>query len=258
MKLLVMGAGYVGMAFLKHFRSEKEPHEIFITTTDVSKVEALKAYADHVIGLSSLEKTIDACDAMIILVAPNNSKTYEETYLGTAKRVTAALQGRTKPFYIVYTSSTSVCEGAEGEWIFEETKLCPRSDNAKVLLETEKVYLESGVGACILRLGGIYGPGREIKDRAQRFAGKEMSSSGEEATNHVHLDDIVGALEFCLKNRLRGIYHLVNDSHPSRKELYGRFCTESPIWVAAATSFGYKVSNQKIKQAGFILQCPNL
>ncbi len=252
MKLLLVGAGYVGLAFLKHLG--KEFCEIFITTTDENKVQMLKAYGHHVIMIDSLEEATSVCDAMIILVAPHKNSTYEETYLNTAKRVVKSLQGRTKPFYIIYTSSTSVCEGIEGEWIFEDTKLCPKSDNAKILLETEKVYLDSGADVCVLRMGGIYGPGRELEARALRLVGKQMQGSGEEYTNHIHLEDIVKALEFFLEHHLKGVYYLVNDAHPTRKELYG----EGPIWSYKNNGLGYKVSNQKIKEAGFVFSHPNL
>jgi hypothetical protein len=103
-------------------------------------------------------------------------------------------------------------------------------------------------------MGGIYGPGREIETRALKLIGKQMPGNGEEYTNHIHLEDIVRALEFCLERKLKGVYHLVNDAHPSRKELYGK----GPIWSSKNTGLGYRVSNQKIKEAGFVFSHPEL
>jgi len=161
MKLIVMGAGYVGMALLSHL--QESLHEIFITTTQEDRVAVLQSYGQQVLVLqptetNDLKELIDSCDGIIVLVAPKNSKNYEETYLNTAKRITSALKDRKTPFYILYTSSTSVCEGIQNEWVTEDVILNPKSENAKILLETERRYLNCGVSTCILRLGGIYGP----------------------------------------------------------------------------------------------------
>lgn len=261
MKLIVMGAGYVGMALLHYL--QKQTHEIYITTTSQERVEYLKPFGKQVLVLhpnennEDFKELIDACDGIIILIAPKNAQSYEETYLNTAKRLSSALKNRSNPFYILYTSSTSVCEGQTNEWVTEEMIPHPKSENAKILLETEQCYLNSGVPTCILRLGGIYGPGRELIDRARRFSGKEMSSTGDEPTNHIHLEDIVSGIAFCLDNSLTGIYHLVNDNHPTRRGLYSNLCEQihlpPPIWNPSLSQHSaYKVSNQKIKKAGFV------
>ncbi|MBS0652040.1 MAG: NAD-dependent epimerase/dehydratase family protein [Verrucomicrobia bacterium] len=264
MKLLLMGAGYVGTALLRQLQGLTP--EVYITTTREDKVETLRPYGKDVLLLGAnsdekLKEWISFCDAMIVLVAPGSSRDYETTYLETAKKISSALNERKSPFHLIYTGSTSVCEGAHADWITEEMELDPPSANAKILLETEKIYLRSEADACILRLGGIYGPNRELTDRARRLSGKEMSGDGNEPTNHVHLDDIVGGILFCLTHRLTGIYHLVNDDHPTRKELYSALCESvqvpSPIWSSKGQS-GYRVSNRKIKEAGYIFQHPRL
>ncbi|KAF3361695.1 Protein yeeZ [Chlamydiales bacterium STE3] len=267
MKLLVMGAGYTGMAFLNYLQNT--PHEVYITTTREERVETLKPFGDEILILqadndSRLREVILSCDGMVVMVAPKNSANYQETYLKTAERIAFILKEKTTPFYLLYTSSTSVCEGIENEWVFENRLLDPQSDNAKILLATENTYLNCGVTSCILRLGGIYGPGRELEKRAKRFSGVEMAGEGEEATNHIHVEDIVSAIAFCLNRSLTGVYHLVNDDHTSRKVLYAHLCHSmgilEPTWGKrlAKKKFGYKISNQKIKDAGFVFRYPLL
>lgn len=254
-----MGAGYVGEELLKHLQIQK--HKLMITTTRKERIDALSCYG-HSVLLPRKDKTfkrfIDSCDGMIILIAPKNLQNYEEVYLQTAKRVFLALKDRQNPFHLLYTSSTSVCEGEQDRWITEDMKLHPKSENAKILLETERYYLNCIASTCILRLGGIYGPKRELLDRAKRFSGKKMFSSGEEATNHIHLEDIIAAILFCLDRSLTGIYHLVNDNHMSRRELYSHLCQSvgipCPIWSKGLSKSSYKVCNQKIKSMGFIFK----
>ncbi len=260
MKLLIMGAGYVGMALLNHLQTSK--HEVYVTTTQSDRVDELKLYAKEVILLNPqedkvLNEAINRCDGMIVLIAPQNKQTYEETYLKMAKKIDLALKGRKSPFYLLYTGSTSVYEGINSEWVTEDLALEPGTENGKILLETEKVLLSSG-STCVLRLGGIFGPGREIGRRVAYFSGKELPGTGEEPTNHIHLNDIVAGIAFCLEHRLTGIYNLVNSDHPTRDELYSNLCRSMslpcPVWNPSLSGVkkGYKVSNHKIMEAGFI------
>lgn len=260
MKLLLIGVGYVGMALLNALQNSN--HELYVTTTQPSKVELLQSHAKGVILLEdqALQDIIQHCDAMVVMVAPKNKQNYEETYLNTAKAISSALKEREKPFYIIYTSSTSVYERIEDEWATEDLVLKPTSHNANLLLQTENVLIDCAA-TCVLRLGGIFGPSREVINRAKYLSGKEMPGTGNEPTNHIHLDDIVSAITFCLDHGLTGIYNVVNDEHPTRKELYDTLCKKislpSPIWHPPLPSpKDYKVSNQKIKDAGFPLMTP--
>jgi nucleoside-diphosphate-sugar epimerase len=176
-----------------------------------------------------------------------------------------ALKDRQRPLQLIYTGSTSVCEGIEQQWVTEEMFLNPHAKNAQVLLETEQLYLNGNVNACVLRLGGIYGPNRDLTERASRLSGKVMPGTGSEPTNHIHLDDIVNAIEFSLNQHLTGVYHLVNDDHPTREALYGALCQQmdipSPLWKSSTLSENKRkpmVSNQKIKDAGFVFKHPTL
>lgn len=249
MKLLLIGAGYVGITLLRYIQDQE--YEIFVTTTDPNKVELLKPYAKDVILLKSaddLNKAIADCDAIILTIAPKKNQNYEETYLNTAKNISLSVSKREKPPYILYTSSTSVYEGIEEKWATEDLPLHPKSEKGQILLQTEKLLLDCSK-TCILRLGGIFGPGREISKRVQSLTGKELPGTGDEPTNHIHLEDIVKGISFCLSHHLIGIYNLVNNDHPTKKELYSPLCHFNPN--LSHNSKGYKVSNNKIVSVGF-------
>jgi nucleoside-diphosphate-sugar epimerase len=271
MKLFVLGAGYVGKAVLSRFKDDG--HLLYASTTHQENVDTLKFYTQHVFVVRGFEKeklqeVIDRCDGLIILVAPKHHEKYEETYLSTAKTISAALAGRQKPFYLLYTSSISVYEGVANEWATEELIGRPQSKNGQILIEAEKIYFNCSnekVKTCILRLGGIYGPNRELVQRARDLSGKEMSGTGDEPTNHIHLEDIVSAIEFCLNHHLSGIYNLVNDDHPSRKRFYSSLCHSlgipPPTWnssLSGGRGRGYKVSNEKISNKGFTFKRPSI
>lgn len=263
-----MGVGYVGTRLVLGLKSRG--YELVLTTTTASKVERLKEFTDEVLLIQPtvecdlLKKAIHESDGMIILISPKEGRGYEETYLHTAQLVMSYVKERKAPFYLLYTSSTSVYEGIDDEWATEDMKLHPLSPHSRILLETENEYVTHPT-SCILRLGGIYGPGRTLEDRARKMSGTKLPRSGDEPTNHIHVDDIVSAIQFCLNRRLTGIYNLTNDDHQSRKVLYGEICQSLgilfPQWSDGAQGKlhrGYKVSSLKIQSEGYIFKHPRL
>ena len=111
---------------------------------------------------------------------------------------------------------------------------------------------------CVLRLGGIYGPGRELLKIFRRRSGTTMDGDGKDPSNWVHLDDIVGAIDFARTHRLNGIYNLVQDTILSRRDLldclFQTYDLPGVEWnpqVAGGRSHSVKVSNQKLKDAGY-------
>lgn len=267
MKLLLMGVGYVGLALAKTL--ENSSHEIYIVTTSPHKIELFSTLAHKVFLLEhgsdeSLKKALDEVDALVVMVAPGVNKSYEDTYLKTASRIQASLKERSKSLHLIYLSSTSVYEGQNTEWVDETTNLAPVSQNTKILAEAETIYLKHPT-TCILRLSGIYGPDRTLEARAKSLSGRLVKGTGNEVTNHIHLDDIVRGILFALEHRLKGVYNLTNESHPTRNELYGRLCEKlnlpPPLWDPSQPSeraSSYKVANQKIKSYGFEFKHPNL
>lgn len=243
MKILLIGVGYVGMALLSSL--PKDSHIITTTTTTKEKIPLLQTLSNKVILLGEEEKEFckaaNEADAIIVLVAPSNNRNYEETYLSTAKKIIRAIKDNADP-YIVYSSSTSVYEGLSGE-VTEDLPL-----NSSLLLETENILL-GHAKCCVLRLGGIYGPGRELYQRARKLSGKQLPGTGEEPTNHIHQEDIVRAIQFCLDKQLTGVYNLVNDDHRSRREIYDSLCHDlhlpPPTWTNSNKG-SYIVSNKKI------------
>jgi NAD dependent epimerase/dehydratase family enzyme len=106
---------------------------------------------------------------------------------------------------------------------------------------------------------------RTLDKRARKMSNKNLSGLGTEVTNHIHLEDITHAIQFCVNNRLKGIYNLVGDDHPSRQMLYEQISSElkipPPVWGGNLDSIGRNnaiVSNEKIKARGYIFKYPHL
>lgn len=270
MQFLVLGAGYVGQSLLT--RGLSTPCTFLASTTSQVKIESLDLLAKEVFlftgkEIDKLSAALEASDAVGVFVAPNTSfarNSYQDTYLETANILAKTLKGRKKPLHLIYTSSTFVYENSSDG--LEDSILHPSQEKANILLQTEKAYLNCQneyISTCILRLGGIYGPGRELEERAKKVSGKTLEGSGQEPTNHIHLEDILSAIEFCITRPLKGIYNLVNDDHTTRNDLYRHLSTSlhipPPKWnpeTRPTHGCNLAISNQKIKNEGFIFKHP--
>ncbi|WOO42503.1 NAD-dependent epimerase/dehydratase family protein [Rubellicoccus peritrichatus] len=128
---------------------------------------------------------------------------------------------------VIYTGATSVYSQSDGEIVDEDSTSGDLSPSGEILLEAEKVLSEGAAAAKIarwfvLRLGGIYGPGRHYLLDKLRAGETAFPGSGDFYVNMIHRDDIVSAA-FALfqspeviKDR---IYNLVDGDYPSKSEM---------------------------------------
>ncbi|MGB3493835.1 MAG: SDR family oxidoreductase [Elainellaceae cyanobacterium] len=269
----------------------------------LAELEAIASHAVVMHGndAPALASLLSDQDIVLISVgAPQRTvEAYEETYLHTAKTLVASLP-HTSVQQVIYTGTCAVYGEHEGAWVNEKTAIAPRSRTSEILAATERVLLSaastqgnSGIqnsettdsatrdaatrasetngsetngsetNVCVLRLGGIYGPGRDLGRIFSRAAGKERPGDGSEPSNWVHLDDIMRAILFAAHYRLNGIFNLVQDHPPSRRDLIDWVCRANQLapvqWnpdLPGERSYNAKVSNQKIRQTGYVFVHP--
>lgn len=261
MNILIIGLGYVGKAFA--LRLKKQGHHVTGTTRHPDKAAHLQPYVDQVlIWNDKTPKTfLDGFDVVLLSAAPDSTSNYEETYLKNAEKIAQAAAFSSTTQQILYTSSTSIYGDCNGAQVTEETSPAPKNRQGEILLATETALLQSSVPCCILRLGEIIGPGRELSERLAKMQGTPLPGTGENRVNLSPLEDIVNALLFAMENRLSGIYNVVADFHPTRKELYLEIAKKKglkdPVWDPALPSLhgGNRiVSSQKLLDAHFAFE----
>jgi nucleoside-diphosphate-sugar epimerase len=272
MNIAIIGCGYVGYAVAKYW---KQDSDLFITatTTTPAKVTTLEEVANKVeivksSDIEALKSVLQNQDVVLLSVGPKSRDAYEETYLKTAENIVSVLQQNPTVKQLIYTASYSVYGDRNGSEVNEETPIAPNNPNGEILDKAEQVLLSASdekLRICILRLGGIYGEGRTLLKIFSRAFGETRAGSGENTTNWIHLDDIVGAIEFARKQQLQGIYNLVDDAHLSSRELIDNLCQKydkpNVTWDASQTktrSYNSRVSNEKIKKAGYKLIHPQM
>ncbi|NEU73512.1 SDR family oxidoreductase [Hassallia byssoidea VB512170] len=272
MNIAIIGCGYVGYAIARYWQ-QNSSFIVTATTTTQSRVPALQSVAQKVVVVSgndseALQSVLQNQDVVLLSIGAKSANVYEETYLHTATNLVSVLRQIPSVRHLIYTGSYAVYGDRNGAWVSEETPVTPANSNGEILKGTEDVLLSAeseNLRVCILRLGGIYGSDRELVKIFGRAAGTTRPGDGEDVTNWIHLDDIVGAIEFVRQHNLQGIYNLVDDAHLKSRELldtlFAKHNLPSVQWDSSQTSnrpYNAKVSNQKIKDAGYQLIHPQM
>ena len=272
MNVAIIGCGYVGKAIAHHWHHELG-FNVTATTTTPERVATLEEVAQRVVVVkgddsSGLLSVLQDQETVLLSIGAKNADVYEQTYLHTAQTLVSVLKQAPTVRQVIYTGSYAVYGDRGGAWVDESSPVAPANSNGQILAQTEQVLLSASrdnLNVCILRLGGIYGPGRELVKIFGRVAGKILPGDGSDTTNWIHLDDIVATIEFARSNRLQGIYNLVDDAHLTRYELLEMVCQHyylsKVIWDSSSNSdrpYNARVKNQKIKDAGYQLIHPQI
>ncbi len=129
----------------------------------------------------------------------------------------SAIPAGAGPERIVYMSTTGVYGDRRGGWVTEETPPSPTSPRGKRRLAAETALrdwaLARGVPVVILRVAGIYGPGRIPVERVRSGAPVPAAEEAP-ASNRIHAQDVA---RVCVAAALRGkdgsVYN-VSDGNP--------------------------------------------
>ncbi len=194
-RIVIAGCGYVGSALGVELVGEG--HEVFGLRRDPSRlpsgIEPLQA------DLSRRESALvlpSGVDFAVYCASPDDASpnAYRRAYLDGLELFLRTLreQGE-KPRRILFTSSTSVYAQDRGEWVDEESPARPTRPAGETLLLAERLLLASGLPASVVRLGGIYGPGR-MRLIEQVASGAARIDPEPHFTNRIHRDDAAGLL----------------------------------------------------------------
>lgn len=171
-------------------------------------------------------------DVEAIIACQSAHDDSREAYRAAYVEATANLLGASRSLPVrsfVYTGSTGVFGQQDGGEVNEATPPSPAGDSAEVLREAERLVLDaaaSGLPSRIVRLSGLYGPGRTgTIDRVRR--GVLALGPGDGVfMNFCHLDDAVATVIAAMdRGRPGGIYH-ATDAHPAPR-------AEVIEWIAA-------------------------
>ena len=277
MRVLIVGCGYVGLPL--GVELARQGHEVFgvrhSTAADAQLQAArIQPLLADITKPEELARLPGPFDWIVNTVSSTKGgvEEYRQVYLeGTRNLIEWLSPDPPKKF--VYTSSTSVYGQTNGSAVKETSPTEPSSETSKILVETEKLLLEAAsekkLPAVILRVAGIYGPGRG--HHFQQFLRNEakIAGKGEQIINMIHLNDVVGVIVTALKNGRPGeVYNAVDDEPIAQvhffrwlSETLGKwmppFATEEESAQRKRGLTNKKVQNRKLKmELGYQFKYP--
>ncbi len=234
MRVLIVGCGYVGLPLGAEL--VRRGHEISGLRRSALAEAELKAA-----GITPLHADITRPETLARLPRDfdwvvncsasggGGADDYRKVYLDGNRNLRAWLaDSAVKKF--VYTSSTSVYAQNDGSIVTETSPVAPEADTSRVLVETEKLLLEAVAErkfpAVILRVAGIYGPGRGYAFKQFLRGDARIEGDGLRVLNMVHRDDLIGIVIAALERGEPGqIYNAADNEPVSQRKFYD--------WLAA-------------------------
>ncbi|MEM9771605.1 MAG: NAD-dependent epimerase/dehydratase family protein, partial [Cyanobacteria bacterium P01_D01_bin.73] len=272
--VLILGCGYVGKVIAQQWRDAGVT--VTATTTSPDRVAELEAIAHRVLVLDATEpeklrEALEGQDTVLMAIGAKGPQDYRHAYLECAEAVAAVIPEFPAIQQIIYTSSYSAYGDYGGDWVTEETPLKPNTPNGEILAAAEQTILgineaaaqSTGAIACVLRLGGICGPGREVVKILSRAAGMTRPGDGKGWAHWTHRDDVVGAIAWVRQQRLSGVFNVVQTEPILQKDLFEEALTKANLpgvtWDPNASnrkSYNVRVSNRRLRDSGYVMKYP--
>ncbi len=271
----VIGCGYVGSFVAASMKNQG--HYVVGTTRTPQRFAELRNVVNEPIALDLAQQDCDFSfledqEGVLISVAPTqNGEGYQSVFSNGIRNLARAIRCRqsTRPLHVTYISSAGVYGDHQGQTVTEDSTVdCLNPVNA-MLVEAENVLLtidRPDTKICVLRLGGIYGPGRDMVAMIKQAAGEQIPKNGSDIPAWSGIFDITNGVSFAFSKQLVGIYNLVDDMQLSRRELSNEICDidglPPVIWanenMPGARAMNAKVANEKIKSEGFQFSSPSM
>ena len=271
-RFFIFGAGYSGRAFA---RANAHHAPVSGTTRAPEKFEALRSAGIAPLQFDGslspdLADTLAGTTHLIVSVAPDETGDPVLNAAGDALRENMpALE------WVGYLSTVGVYGDHGGAWVDETSACRPVSKRSTMRVAAEQQWLalgrETGKPVAILRLSGIYGPGRNALVNLEEGTARRLVKK-DQVFNRIHCDDIAGALWLLARNNLGGIFN-VTDNEPAPPQdvvayAAGLMGVEPPPEIPFETAqlspmarsfYGEnkRVANKAIKAAGYRFRFPN-
>ncbi|MHA7239481.1 NAD-dependent epimerase/dehydratase family protein [Arthrobacter sp. TMS1-12-1] len=140
---------------------------------------------------------IPADTDVVVLATAAGGRTeaaYRSAYVDSTRNVLAALErDGVTPRRVLFVSSTAVYGDFDGALVTEDTPAESTAPTARLIREAEQLLLEGTDHGTVLRLSGIYGPGRtRLIDQVR--SGSAVLPAAPQWTNRIHRDDAAAAI----------------------------------------------------------------
>ena len=269
--VFIFGAGYSGKAFA---HADASGAKIVGTTRSAQKFDALRRSGIEPLAFdgsmtAEIAAALKGSTHLIVSIAPDESG---DPVLGCAR---GAILAMPKLEWIGSLSTVGVYGDHQGGRVDETSACRPVSARSVERLAAEQAWqalaAEAGRPLAVLRLSGIYGPGRNAFANLAGGTARRIVKPGQ-VFNRIHVDDIAGALWHLAAARTGGVFNVTDDEPAPAQDVVSLAAEimgvapppeipfESAQLSPMARSFyreNKRVSNARIKAEGFQFAYPD-
>ncbi len=217
MNVLIAGCGYVGSRLGLLLR--RDGHRVWGLRRDPSGLPSdIEPVAADLLA-ENLASRLPPADRIVYAASADgrDPDAYRRVYVDGVRNLVEALQapGRPPVERFVFVSSTAVYADTGGDWVDEPSPTEPENFRGTTVLEGERLVLDAPFSSTVLRLGGIYGPGRTRLLEMVREGRARCPANGPIWSNRIHRDDAARALHHLLELPDPGPVYLGVDEEPT-------------------------------------------
>lgn len=272
--LLILGAGFSGKAIGDVF--SHSGFSVSGTTRSAEKAESLRqcGFKPIVFDGSTISEELaaDMARATHVVQSIAPGKDGDPLFRAGMPSLSALMP---KLEWAGYLSTVGVYGDHKGGWVNEETVLNPVSARSIERVEAEAHWLDFGKAShlpvAVLRLAGIYGPGRNALRNMEEGTARRLIKK-DQVFNRIRVEDIGRSALFLAERHMGGIWNIADDEPGPPQDVVAEAARlmglpvppDIPFETAElspmARSFygeNKRVSNAKLHEAGFVFLFPN-
>jgi nucleoside-diphosphate-sugar epimerase len=213
--LLCFGLSYTAQHYLAAYGTRFE--QVWGTVRDQNRAAGLNVQGkgnmralafDGTSVSDDLQEAMAQAEAILVSIPPDERGDPALAVCGSL------LAGSRQIRTIVYLSTIGVYGNYDGAWIDENSDCRPSEERSRRRLAAEhgwqSLSARSGLPVAILRLAGIYGPGRNALKNLQQGTAKRIVKTGQ-VFNRIHVADIAQAIDAAFDRRADGIFNITDD-----------------------------------------------
>ena len=207
-RLFVFGLGYSAGAFARAMVRQSEWVGGTVRSADKAAGQGIATFAwDGTAPTDDVAQALADATHLLVSVPPGDSDP-------VLAHFDAAIRAAPRLTWIGLLSTVGVYGDWGGAWVSERTTPHPQSERARQRLAAEQAWqrlsAERGLPLAILRLAGIYGPGRNALANLAEGRAHRIVKPGQ-VFNRIHVDDIVATLTAAIARSAAGLFNVADD-----------------------------------------------